>query len=116
MKKWAVFLALSALIIIAYAIYLGQESSTKKATETSTTIASPAPPQPVNVNAQYITLQTHLYCTRRPRETTNEFIDRTMARAESLMGTFEKVSVEYYINETGEEQAIIIAEKKIRRG
>ncbi len=101
-------LIIAGLLLLCWAMYWINPSSKKPA------------PKPVPVvqptTAQFITLQTHVYFVRGPKELTQTFQRRFSEYAAGLMGKYEKVTIEYYINEDGDEQAVVIAEKKCRHG
>ena len=64
-------------------------------------------------SAAFITLQTRAYFTKPPKEQSAMFMRRVSEIASAMMPKYESVTIEYYINEDGQEQAIVMGEKKI---
>lgn len=73
----------------------------------------PKPNVPKFVAADYIVLRAHTYWMPRRGESGDAFRSRVTAHAAKLMGEFESVTINYYVNVNGEEQAIIVSEKKV---
>ena len=69
--------------------------------------------KPAQVRAKFITLKTHYCMVKMPGEKSAAFHDRFTQYAAGLMANFESVTIEFYFNEDGQEEAIVIAEKKI---
>jgi len=107
-KKYFVYFALAALII-CWGIYLHQTRPEPPIVTKSTTVTTTAQV----TSAQFITLQTHAYFTKLNKEPSKDFMARISGIAASMLATYEKVTIEYFINETGDEQAIVTGEKKI---
>ena len=63
--------------------------------------------------ANFITLKTHYCMVQLPGENSPTFHERFTQYAAGLMANFESVTIEFYFNEDGQEEAIVIAEKKI---
>jgi len=90
--------ALAVLILVGAAYFLPRFTTSPK------TIA-PA--------AKFIILKTNYCMVKMPGEKSAAFHDRFTAYAAGLMANFESVTIEFYFNEDGQEEAIVIAEKKI---
>ena len=99
MKKPLIIFAIIAVIVLACGLIYWVDSVT---TETPKVTA-----------AQFITIRTHAFIIKDIRETTSAFQQRTGEFAANLLAKYEAVTIDYYINEAGKEQAIILAERKV---
>jgi len=99
MKKPLIIFAIIAVIVLACGLIYWVDSVT---TDTPKVTA-----------AQFIGLRIHSFAVKDAKEPTADFQKRISAFAASLMSRYEAVTIDYYINEAGKEQAIVLAERKI---